>query len=180
MVFLPPFFFVWEAQLSDQDVVEILKNISLKAINQENLELYQFEYFPSKKLLRLFIINPKTKSATMDNCVQVDRAMTPLMEESVLIPDSIILEVSSPGMYREISTEQHFQWAVGERIKLQLKSGHGLMNGKGKEVNEVLGKLENCKKVNGDLMLTVLMELEQKIVEFSFTHVRKAKVEPKI
>ena len=89
-------------------------------VQKEGLELYAMDYLGGQQVLRIFIQNPETKTATLDHCAQVDRAMTPFVEELDWMPEELTLEVSSPGVYRDIKEGKQFTEAVGERVSLSL------------------------------------------------------------
>ena len=78
--------------------------------------LYDLEYISSQKLLRLYIQDPRTGSAVIEDCIKVDHALSEPFEKEEWIPTEIVLEVSSPGVYRHITTLEHFKSSVGEIV----------------------------------------------------------------
>ncbi len=78
--------------------------------------LYDLEYLPNQQLLRLYIQDPRTGSAVIEDCVKIDHALTPAFETEEWIPEDIVLEVSSPGVYRHVSTREHFHLALNEMV----------------------------------------------------------------
>lgn len=78
--------------------------------------LYDLEYITGQKLLRLYIQDPRTGSALIEDCVKVDHALSPAFEAETWIPEEVVLEVSSPGVYRHMTTLEHFRMSVGEMI----------------------------------------------------------------
>ncbi len=94
--------------------------LSSKILNEQNLEMYDLEWHAPSGELRLFIMDPKTKTAVLDDCVRVDRAFNPYMETETWIPDNFTLEVSSPGLFRNLTTVDHFRGVVGQDITLGL------------------------------------------------------------
>lgn len=91
-----------------------------EVVQKEGLELYSMDYIGGQQVLRLFIQNPETKTAQLDDCARIDRAMTPFIEELEWMPEELTLEVSSPGVYRDIKEGHQFKEALGERISLSL------------------------------------------------------------
>lgn len=85
-------------------------------VQEAGYRLYDLEYISSQKLLRLFIQDPRTGSALIDDCVKVDSALSPAFESETWIPEEVVLEVSSPGVYRHISTLEHFRMSIGEIV----------------------------------------------------------------
>lgn len=97
-----------------------LLELTQKIVSENNLELYEMEWNASSGNLVVYIQNPKTKSAVLEDCVKIDRAFNPYMETETWIPDNFTLEVSSPGLYRVLTTVAHFKEVVGEDVMLSL------------------------------------------------------------
>lgn len=87
-----------------------------KVIPENGLKLYDLEYQPAQQLLRVYVYDPSTKTAVIEDCVKIDRALTPFIEEESWIPDALVLEVSSPGIYRHLSQKEHFEMSFGEMV----------------------------------------------------------------
>ena len=62
-------------------------------VTEQGLELYELEYISGSQLLRLYVENPVSKSANLEDCVKVDRAMTEVVEANNWMPDALVLEV---------------------------------------------------------------------------------------
>ncbi|MBC7430372.1 MAG: hypothetical protein H7336_17290 [Bacteriovorax sp.] len=97
-----------------------LLELTQKIVNENNLELYEMEWNASSGNLVVYIQNPKTKSAVLEDCVNIDRGFNPYMETETWIPDNFTLEVSSPGLYRVLTKIEHFQSVEGEEVMLHL------------------------------------------------------------
>ncbi len=91
-----------------------------EVVTRESLVLYDLEWIPKSAELKVYIMNPETKSALLEDCIRVDRALSPYIDELEWMPEELTLEVSSPGMYRQLNRIEHFQWAVGEDALLTL------------------------------------------------------------
>jgi ribosome maturation factor RimP len=85
-------------------------------VQEAGYRLYDLEYITGQKLLRLYIQDPRTGSALIEDCVKVDHALSEPFEKEEWIPAEITLEVSSPGVYRNISNLEHFKMSLGEII----------------------------------------------------------------
>lgn len=163
-----------------QVVQETLRKMAESAVEQAGLALYEFEYLPSKKFLRIFIINEETKTAVIEECVKVDHLVTPLLETLASIPEGITLEVSSPGLYRDLKNRKHYEWTIGARIKLYLTQDNHLLNLKGKRRMEVQGILKQVVDDLNGFALVILPEAEKKEIEVTSNIIRKAITDPKI
>ena len=56
----------------------------------------------------------------IDDCERVHRAIDPILDECDPIEGFYYLEVSSPGVERELRTEEHILLSVGERVEAKL------------------------------------------------------------
>ncbi len=57
---------------------------------------------------------------TIDDCERVHRTIDPLLDEADPIEVAYILEVSSPGIERDIRTDRHIAACMGEEIECRL------------------------------------------------------------
>ncbi len=68
--------------------------------------------------LRIFI--DKEGGVTIDDCVDLTHAVTKPLDDADPISQSYLLEVSSPGIERELITDSHFKKFIGSNIMLRL------------------------------------------------------------
>lgn len=60
------------------------------------------------------------RGINIDDCEKVHRAIDPILDEVDPIEDFYYLEVSSPGVERELRTEEHIRLSIGERVEAKL------------------------------------------------------------
>jgi ribosome maturation factor RimP len=84
------------------------------------LILYHLEYHTGSKLLRLYVMNPQTQSAVIEDCVKVDHALSEPFEKEDWIPKEVTLEVSSPGVYRPLSEMKHFEMSLNQMVAITI------------------------------------------------------------
>ena len=60
------------------------------------------------------------KGIYIDDCEKVHRAIDPILDEVDPIEGFYYLEVSSPGVERELRTEEHIKLSLGERVEAKL------------------------------------------------------------
>ena len=94
--------------------------------------------------LRVFI--DSENGIDIDNCVDVSHAIDPILDEADPISHSYCLEVSSPGLERELIRPEHFEKMLGNEVKVKL---YRQING-AKEIRGTLLSFEN-----GNLSLNV-------------------------
>lgn len=68
--------------------------------------------------LRIFI--DKQGGVSIDDCVDMTHALNDPLDEADPISQSYCLEVSSPGIERELKRDIHFQKMIGRKINIRL------------------------------------------------------------
>jgi len=152
-------------------------SLALEVVRAQSLELYDLEYLPGQHLLRLYIMNPETKSAVIEDCIKVDHALTPYFESETWMPEEVTLEVGSPGVYRHVNCLAHFQMGLGEIHSITI------MGNLDEKLNPGLPKkILGLKKFRGELMKVVPDSISLKVdgleVCIPLAIVKKAQVDP--
>lgn len=82
--------------------------------------IYDVEYVKegSEWFLRAYI--DKEGGVTINDCENVSRAMSDALDADDFIEDAYILEVSSPGLGRQLKKDRHFENSLGEEVELKL------------------------------------------------------------
>ena len=96
------------------------EELTLPLLEKHNFELVDVEYVKegSNWFLRVYI--DKEGGITVDDCEIISRALSDLLDAHDFIPDSYILEVSSPGLGRQLKKERDFQRSLGEEVEVKL------------------------------------------------------------
>lgn len=68
--------------------------------------------------LRIFI--DKEGGVSIDDCVDLTHAITKPLDDADPISQSYLLEVSSPGVERELVTDAHFEKYIGSNVMMRL------------------------------------------------------------
>ena len=68
--------------------------------------------------LRAYI--DKENGITVDDCEEVSRALSDLLDEEDFISENYILEVSSPGLDRPLKKEKDFARSIGKDVEIRL------------------------------------------------------------
>ncbi len=92
----------------------------LKPITDKNhVEIYDVEYVKegSDWYLRCFI--DKEEGVTIDDCEAVSRALSDELDRTDFIADAYILEVSSPGLGRQLKKDKHLQKSLLSKVDVK-------------------------------------------------------------
>ena len=111
--------------------------------------------------LRVFI--DSQKGISIDDCVDVSRAIDPIIDEADPIDKSYCLEVCSPGIERDLIKPEHCNKKLGEKVKVKL---YKAIDGQ----KEFVGIL---KQYNGD----VTIEADNKEIVFAKSDVASVKLD---
>ena len=102
----------------------------------------------ARRILRVTIDNEV--GITIEDCEKMHRAIDPILDEIDPIEDAYDLEVSSPGIERDLRTGAHIDACVGERVEARffapfegIKQIEGILVGR--EGEETV-----CIEVNGE------------------------------
>ncbi len=94
--------------------------LTTSILKELSYDLYDLEWSGSSGILTVYIMDPQTKSALIEDCMKVDRAFSPYVETLEWIPQNLTLEVSSPGLFRHLNRVDHFKMSIGEELSLTL------------------------------------------------------------
>ena len=73
------------------------------------------------RVLRVSIGSPK--GITAEDCVQLSRRITPIIDADDPVSGNYRLEVSSPGLHRPIQTLEDFERLAGYQAKIRMEEG---------------------------------------------------------
>jgi len=146
-------------------------------VQEAGYRLYDLEYVAGQKLLRLYIQDPRTGSALIEDCVKVDHALSPAFESEQWIPEDVILEVSSPGVYRHMTTFEHFKLSLNEMVIVVIMGQLSEVQTEGAPKG-----IKSEKKLRGKLLEVGADDFTILIKEFSlkltYKQVKKVNLDP--
>ena len=96
------------------------EKLLMPIIEANNFELVDVEYVKEAGIWYLRAYIDKEGGFTVDDCELVSRRLSDLLDEEDFIPDSYILEVSSPGLGRQLKKEKDFARSIGEEVEVKL------------------------------------------------------------
>ena len=101
-------------------IEKLTYDIALPVVEGEGYEIYDVEYVKEGPhwFLRVFITS--ADGVNIDACETISRALSTILDEKDCISTNYFLEVSSPGIERVLRQDEHFENAVGEKVKIKL------------------------------------------------------------
>ena len=118
-------------------------------MEENNFELVDVEYVKEAGNWYLRAYVDKEGGITLDDCELVNRAWSDIMDEQDFIPDAYILEVSSPGLGRQLKKEKDFKRSIGEDVDVKFYKAVKIpnpRNSKEMSVKQITGMLKEFDK----------------------------------
>ncbi len=126
-------------------------------MEENHFELVDVEYVKEAGQWYLRAYVDKEGGITLDDCELVNRAWSDMMDREDFIPDAYVLEVSSPGLGRQLKKEKDLKRSIGESVDVKLYQSRKLPLGRG-------GKDISAKEITGILTAytedTITLETE--------------------
>lgn len=96
------------------------EKLLLPIMERTGFELVDVEYVKegSNYYLRAYI--DKEGGITIDDCELVSRELSDLLDAEDFIPEAYFLEVSSPGLGRQLKKDKDFARSIGEDVEVKL------------------------------------------------------------
>lgn len=105
---------------SQKNVVGVVSEALTPVINDLGYEVWDIEYVKEGADYFLRFTIDSDNGIDIDDCEKVHRAIDPLLDELDPIEDAYHLEVSSPGLERDIRYDWHYEVLIGEKAELRL------------------------------------------------------------
>lgn len=135
---------------------ERVEKLLMPMVEKNGFELVDIEYVKEagNYFLRAYLDKPG--GITIDDCELVSRALSDMLDKEDFIEESYILEVSSPGLGRQLKKDKDFKRSMGEEIEVKLYKAVSLIE-EGTEVKtkELFGILKDFDDT------TLFLELEE-------------------
>lgn len=84
------------------------------------VEIYDVEYVKEGREWYLRAYIDKAGGVTIEDCEKVSRALSDALDREDFIPDAYILEVSSPGLGRQLKKDRHFEKSLQEKVEVKM------------------------------------------------------------
>ncbi len=89
-------------------------------VTREGAELVDLEVAGSRQrpVVRVFVDRPG--GVGVDDCARLSRLLETELETAEAVPETYVLEVSSPGIDRPLRERRHFERYVGHEVEVRL------------------------------------------------------------
>ena len=102
------------------EIEERTEALVLPIIEENHFELVDVEYVKEGANWYLRVYADKEGGIAIDDCVLISRALEEKLDAEDFIKDAYILEVSSPGLGRQLKKEKDYIRSIGKSIDIKL------------------------------------------------------------
>lgn len=114
-----PLFILGERQEMKRLIDERIREIAARAAAESNLELVHAQIVGASKSLTVRVYIDKPGGVTHDDCSTLSRKLDQILDAEDFIPGNYLLEVSSPGLERELYSLNDFAKFSGSLAKVK-------------------------------------------------------------
>lgn len=102
------------------EIVARTEELVTPIIYENHFELVDVEYVKEGANWYLRVYADKEGGINIDDCVLISRALEERLDEEDFIKDPYILEVSSPGLGRQLKKDKDFKRNLGKAVECKL------------------------------------------------------------
>ena len=106
--------------MTKKNISEKVSEMALPIIDSKGFELVDVEYIKEGQNWYLRIYIDKEGGITIDDCQIVSEEISEKIDQVDPIPNSYLLEVSSPGLERPLKKDRDFEKYKGELVEVRL------------------------------------------------------------
>ena len=117
-------------------VSELTAQLALPLVEQAGCTLWDVEYVREAGTWYLRVLVDSEGGVSINQCEEISRPLSSLLDETDPIEGSYVLEVGSAGADRALKKSEHFQKCMGQQVELRLyrpvdgsKEFHGTLTG---------------------------------------------------
>ena len=127
-----------------KNISSTVRDAILPTVNELGYNLWDITYGKIGADYHLEITIDKEGGIDIEDCERVHRAIDPILDECDPIEGFYYLDVSSPGLERELRTEEHIMSFIGSRVEAKLFSP---IDGRKSVIGTLKGFEEGCVTV---------------------------------
>lgn len=102
----------------NEDIQAVCESVGVKLYDVESVRENE------ENIFRIYIVGEN--GTGVDKCAHVSRLLSPLFDVTPPMQGEYRLEVSSPGIERQLKTPDHYRLSIGEKVKITTKEGEKL------------------------------------------------------
>src|SRR6059036_4048476 len=109
--------------MDEAERITLIEEALTQVVADHRLQLVDLEWraLRPRGLLRLYV--DKAGGVGIGECERLSREIGDVLDAAALIEGGYDLEVSSPGLDRQLKKDREYRWAVGKQVRCWLAGG---------------------------------------------------------
>lgn len=142
---------------SSKGIVALVTPIAQRVANELGYLVWDVDYVKEGTEWFLRIDIDKEGGVGIEDCERYSRTIDPILDEENPIEDRYTLQISSPGIEREIKNDFHLEHSLGETVQVRL---YAPLNG----FKEYVGELKAYNSESITLDVDEIVEIPRKAI----------------
>jgi len=146
----------------EQQFIDKIRELILPFLDQQRIELVELNFRRQGTSGMLKFLVEKAGGITLEDCIFLNQEISAILDQHPdILAERYILEVSSPGLDRPLTSDRDFVRAMGKEVQVFLKEAwEGKFEYQG-EVEDVIGQKLWLKESDGGI-IQIPLEVIQK------------------
>tara|TARA_Y100000741_G_scaffold298411_1_gene239450 strand:- start:1517 stop:1969 length:453 start_codon:yes stop_codon:yes gene_type:complete len=145
------------------DIKDNLFQALNEIVEKKNMRIMNINISGMSKSPNIQIIIDSSNGVNLDDCSFVSKVTSDLININGYFSDDYNLEVSSPGINRELFRIDDYALYIGSMVKIKLK----------KQINNQKNFLGEIKGINNS---AIIIKLDHEDIEIEFNNIKKANI----
>ena len=149
--------------MDDAERMALIEETVAPVVGDHGLELVDLDWrgHRPRGVLRLYVDKPG--GVGVGDCERLSRELGDVLDAAAVIEGGYDLEVSSPGLDRQLKKDREYRWAIGKQVRCWLAGGA-----------EYQGRLTEVTPER------LVLDLDGKLTELGRAEVTKARLEAEV
>jgi ribosome maturation factor RimP len=140
-----------------EEIQEKIAALAESIAEQHGVRVYDVEIVGNARNPFVRVYLDKEQGVSLDECAKFSRSLAALIDVEDPIPTAFVLEVSSPGLDRQLKKLKHYEQSRGMLVKVVMKKKS--VDGQ----NVVIGRIMD---VQGDLITLITGDEQNLLIPF--------------
>lgn len=106
--------------MTHEEIVAYVRSVAEPLLAARDIELVELTGRPQGRQHCLQLLVHTPGGISLDRCAELNRALSGALDQAALLTEPYLLEVSSPGLDRPLTTRRDFERVTGETVTIDL------------------------------------------------------------
>lgn len=140
-----------------EEIQEKIAALAESIAEQHGVRVYDVEIVGNARNPFVRVYVDKEQGVSLDECAKFSRSLAALIDVEDPIPTAFVLEVSSPGLDRQLKKLKHYEQSRGMLVKVVMKKKS--VDGQNVVIGRIMG-------VQGDLITLITGDEQNLLIPF--------------